>query len=207
MGIPPQIELGVLGWADSLIIMVLGLVVFGPRKLPQIGRQIGKLMYEFRKASNDFKFQMEEEMRASEEADRRKKQEEERLRAEALRAQSGTPALPAPVEPGSPYREDAVYPPAAPPEEKQAEDSAPLIQPPSTGEQVMAARPATPHAGDEVAPAANGNVLIGHGSENGVGPTQEPVEPVVAAADSGQAANSPVTEDAHPETEQAAHHG
>ena len=52
-----------LGMADSLILMVLALVVFGPRRLPQIGRQIGKLMYEFRKASNDFKFQMEEELR------------------------------------------------------------------------------------------------------------------------------------------------
>ncbi len=61
--------------------MVLALVVFGPRRLPQIGRQIGKLMYEFRKASNDFKFQMEEELRQSEEADRRKKEEEERQRA------------------------------------------------------------------------------------------------------------------------------
>jgi sec-independent protein translocase protein TatB len=39
---------------DTLILMVLALVVFGPRRLPQIGRQIGKLMYEFRKASNDF---------------------------------------------------------------------------------------------------------------------------------------------------------
>jgi len=70
-----------LGMADTLILMVLALVVFGPRRLPQIGRQIGKLMYEFRKASNDFKFQMEEELRQAEEADRRKKQEEERKRA------------------------------------------------------------------------------------------------------------------------------
>ena len=82
--------------ADSLILMVMALVVFGPRRLPQIGRQIGKLMYEFRKASNDFKFQMEEELRNSEEADRRKK-EEERLRALALAA----PA-PAAVDPQVP---------------------------------------------------------------------------------------------------------
>jgi sec-independent protein translocase protein TatB len=67
--------------ADTIFIMVLALVVFGPRRLPQIGRQIGKLMYEFRKASNDFKFQMEEELRQSEEADRRKKEEEERQKA------------------------------------------------------------------------------------------------------------------------------
>jgi len=66
---------------DTLILMALALVVFGPRRLPMIGRQIGKLMYEFRKASNDFKFQMEEELRSSEEADRRKKAEEERQRA------------------------------------------------------------------------------------------------------------------------------
>src|ERR1700683_3722898 len=81
MGIPPPIMMANLGMADTLILMVLALVVFGPRRLPQIGRQIGKLMYEFRKASNDFKFQMEEELRQSEEADRRKKEEEERQRA------------------------------------------------------------------------------------------------------------------------------
>ena len=81
MGTPPTIEFANLGMADSLILMVMALVVFGPRRLPQIGRQIGKLMYEFRKASNDFKFQMEEELRNAEEADRRKKEEEERQRA------------------------------------------------------------------------------------------------------------------------------
>src|SRR5947208_10925046 len=80
MVIPPTIEVANLGMADSLILMVMALVVFGPRRLPQIGRQIGKLMYEFRKASNDFKFQMEEELRSAEEADRRKKEEEERQR-------------------------------------------------------------------------------------------------------------------------------
>ena len=83
---PPPIQLANLGMADSLILMVLALVVFGPRRLPQIGRQIGKLMYEFRKASNDFKFQMEEELRIAEDADRRKKEEEERKRVAALAA-------------------------------------------------------------------------------------------------------------------------
>src|SRR6516164_8757047 len=86
MGTPPPIQLASLGMADSLILMVLALVVFGPRRLPQIGRQIGKLMYEFRKASNDFKFQMEEELRLAEDADRRKKEEEERQKAAALAA-------------------------------------------------------------------------------------------------------------------------
>src|SRR5271165_5791038 len=98
MGLHPPIQLGSLGMADSLILMVMALVVFGPRRLPQIGRQIGKLMYEFRKASNDFKFQMEEELRNAEEADRRQK-EEERLRALALAAPA--PALPALEAPAS----------------------------------------------------------------------------------------------------------
>jgi sec-independent protein translocase protein TatB len=83
MVIVPQIETASIGMADSLVLMVMALVVFGPRRLPQIGRQIGKLMYEFRKASNDFKYQMEEEMRNAEEADRRK-QEEARLAAMAV---------------------------------------------------------------------------------------------------------------------------
>src|SRR5579863_9786795 len=87
---PPPIEMANIGMADTIILMILALVVFGPRRLPQIGRQIGKLMYEFRKASNDFKFQMEEELRQSEEADRRKKEEEARQRAQAA-AQPVTP--------------------------------------------------------------------------------------------------------------------
>jgi len=75
MGITPTIQVASIGIPDTLFLMLLALVVFGPRRLPEIGRQIGKLMYEFRKVSNDFKFQMEEELRASEEADRLRKLE------------------------------------------------------------------------------------------------------------------------------------
>src|SRR3954469_22130173 len=87
---PPPIQLASLGMENSIILMVLALVVFGPRRLPQIGRQIGKLMYEFRKASNDFKFQMEEELRVSEDAERRKKEEAERAPNLALNAPAQT---------------------------------------------------------------------------------------------------------------------
>jgi sec-independent protein translocase protein TatB len=101
-----------IGMADTLILMVLALVVFGPRRLPQIGRQIGKLMYEFRKASNDFKFQMEEELRQAEEADRRKKEEAERQRA--LAGAPPPPQLAAPAE--SALQPNASADPAPPPE-------------------------------------------------------------------------------------------
>jgi sec-independent protein translocase protein TatB len=150
----PIIESANLGMADSLILMVMALVVFGPRRLPQIGRQIGKLMYEFRKASNDFKFQMEEELRNAEEADRRKK-EEERLRAMALTAASPAPAaLPAETpaqtidgqfpaaDAVSPYPGEALYPVQASSEAPaQPEESTLSVHPPTTGEQVPAAPP------------------------------------------------------------------
>jgi sec-independent protein translocase protein TatB len=147
---PPPIQLATLGWEDSLILMVLALVVFGPRRLPLIGRQIGKLMYEFRKASNDFKFQMEEELRASEEADRRKKEEAERLRVEALAAQSQASvsapaqtiesvadvgAMETPTPPGYPETHAAE---ASSAKTEEGGDVVPTIQPPSTGQQVSA---------------------------------------------------------------------
>ena len=86
MVIHPTIDAATLGMWDTMIVMIMALVVFGPRRLPKIGRQIGKLMYEFRKASNDFRFQMEEEMRNAEEADRRRREEAERQRALATAA-------------------------------------------------------------------------------------------------------------------------
>src|SRR5258708_10981939 len=73
MVVTQTIQVASIGIPDTLFLMLLALVVFGPRRLPEIGRQIGKLMYEFRKVSNDFKFQMEEELRASEEAERQAK--------------------------------------------------------------------------------------------------------------------------------------
>ncbi len=154
---------------DTLLLMALALVVFGPRRLPKIGRQLGKLMYEFRKASNDFKFQMEEEMRASEEADRRKKEEEARQRAmaaapapaqleaaaEAPLGAAGTREPGAPVMTESPYSEGTdpnikseptpVQEPASPTAQTAEPAPAPVIpriQPPSTGEIVSADPPA-----------------------------------------------------------------
>jgi sec-independent protein translocase protein TatB len=151
MGITPPIEVANLGMWDSLILMVMALVVFGPRRLPEIGRQIGKLMYEVRKASNDFKFQMEEELRSAEDADRRKKDEERQLALAAPAQTAGTieavPQAPeaaaaASVANESPYPNEAVYPPLiAAAAETRAEEAYPRILPPSTGEPVAAARP------------------------------------------------------------------
>ena len=59
-------------WRGRHVIYLVALIIFGPKKLPEIGRQIGKLLFEFRRASNDFKMQIEEELRAAEQAERQK---------------------------------------------------------------------------------------------------------------------------------------
>jgi len=60
-------------FSQDIVLFILGLLLFGPKKLPVLARQIGKWMAEFRRASNEFKMQMEEELRLSEQADRQKK--------------------------------------------------------------------------------------------------------------------------------------
>ncbi len=57
---------------DSAVIFFIALLLFGPKKLPELARQLGKLMGEFRRASNEFRMQMEDELRASEQAEKQK---------------------------------------------------------------------------------------------------------------------------------------
>ena len=114
-------------FADSIVIFVLALILFGPKKMPEIARQIGKLMVEFRRASNEFKTQIDDELRTMEHQERQKK-----LEAAATQA----PALVAP-------------------ESLAAEQSPqPVILPPSTGETVSANRPSMPVAPPELLEAA-----------------------------------------------------
>lgn len=58
---------------DSAIIVILALLLFGPKGMAKLARELGKLMGEFRRASADFRFQMDEEFRASEHAEQQKK--------------------------------------------------------------------------------------------------------------------------------------
>src|SRR6266436_2240583 len=65
-----------------IVVFIVVLVVFGPQKLPELARGLGKLMAEFRKASTDFKSAFEEEMRDLD----RQAREVERRKAEAASA-------------------------------------------------------------------------------------------------------------------------
>ena len=71
-----------LGTTELLVVAVVALILFGPRKLPEIGRTIGKGMAEFKRASDDFKRTWEYEVEL-----------EQRKPAPALDANAQTPAL------------------------------------------------------------------------------------------------------------------
>jgi len=51
---------------EVILIFVVALLLFGPRKMPQIGRSVGRALGEFRRASNDFKRTIEDEVSADE---------------------------------------------------------------------------------------------------------------------------------------------
>ena len=77
-------------FSDSIFLFILALLLFGPKKLPVLARELGKWVGEFRRASNEFKMQMEEELRQSEQAERLKQ-------IEAIEAAAPpAPALPVP---------------------------------------------------------------------------------------------------------------
>ena len=59
-------------FSDSIFLFVLALLLFGPKKLPVLARELGKWVGEFRRASNEFKMQMEEELRLAEQEERQK---------------------------------------------------------------------------------------------------------------------------------------
>jgi len=63
---------GSIGPAELILIFVIALLVFGPKKLPEIGRSVGKALREFKKTSDEIKGRIEEEIEASEIKDIRK---------------------------------------------------------------------------------------------------------------------------------------
>jgi len=62
---------GSLGMPELVIIFVIALIVFGPRKLPELGKSLGKSLAEFKRASNELRNSLEEEIRVEEERERK----------------------------------------------------------------------------------------------------------------------------------------
>jgi sec-independent protein translocase protein TatB len=51
-----------MGFSETIFLFLLALLIFGPKKLPEIARQVGKALNEFRRASNEFKAQLASEI-------------------------------------------------------------------------------------------------------------------------------------------------
>ena len=75
--------MGPLGWGETVFIFFLALILFGPKKLPELGRTVGKALTEFRRASSELKATFDREMKSIE-------QETESIKEAANQYQSET---------------------------------------------------------------------------------------------------------------------
>jgi sec-independent protein translocase protein TatA len=91
---------GSIGMPELIIILVIALIIFGPRKLPELGRSLGRSIGEFKRASNELRNTLEEEIRVEEQREQRAAIRAEQDSAVAAAAPSAptpsTPVTPAP---------------------------------------------------------------------------------------------------------------
>jgi len=127
---------GTLGGPELFLIFVVALIVFGPRKLPEIGKSLGKMMAEFRRASNEFRSTIESEVEAE--------KIREAMRIEPPKVEPASPFVPQPAATSAP----TASPESTPPPATEG-------QTPSTEQPVdPAAQPAAPVAPESAAPEA-----------------------------------------------------
>ena len=65
---------GSIGMPELIIIMVIALIIFGPRKLPELGKSLGRSLNEFKRASTDLQNTLEQEIRLEEQKERQAKE-------------------------------------------------------------------------------------------------------------------------------------
>ena len=90
-----------LSFPHLVVLFVIALIIFGPQKLPELARMLGKATAEFRKMTNDFRFALEDEVR---EMDRQTRIREEEIATAARAAQVPVP-MPAAAPEGAVPRE------------------------------------------------------------------------------------------------------
>src|SRR5260370_39178597 len=116
-----------------VVIFLVALVVFGPEKLPELARTLGRLMADFRKASGDFRSTLEEEMR---DLERQARDTQQKIKAAVQLQEPSAAPMDAPKEAGAPAEGD--------PREAEA-------LPASSSETTAPAKPASPEYASESA--------------------------------------------------------
>ena len=104
---------GSIGMPELMIIFVIALIIFGPRKLPELGRSMGKSLSEFKRASNDLRNTLDEEIRVEDkkpdpptETKRAEQPLDEEIRVEDKKPDPPTEAKRA-EQPAEPVSDDA----------------------------------------------------------------------------------------------------
>ena len=139
----PYTESQMPSFQDSAVLVLIALLLFGPKGLAKLAREIGKLMGEFRRASNEFRMQMEDEFRISEQAEQQKK-------IAAIEAAAPvTPAFPAEVLPEPEH-------PHTPPPEPLAEASPTYEHPAETSPEHQPPLPIASSGETHMMPPATG---------------------------------------------------
>lgn len=67
---------GSIGMPELIIILVIALIIFGPRKLPELGKSLGRSLNEFKRASTDLQNTLEQEIRIEEQKEQQDKEKE-----------------------------------------------------------------------------------------------------------------------------------
>jgi len=107
-----------MGFSETIFLFLLALVIFGPKKLPEIARQVGKALNEFRRASNEFKAQIESEISQLE------VENHQQILPPSQPLQGSVPASPLTLEPAAspnPALEPGFDPGSAPPASEHPE--------------------------------------------------------------------------------------
>jgi TatA/E family protein of Tat protein translocase len=133
-----------LGLPELLVIFIVALIVFGPKKLPELGRSLGRGINEFKRASNELKNTLDEEIRAEERRQPTPPMNEERRQPTPPMNEERRQATP----PVNPVNEDLreVTPPGV-----VNDQSGAALTPPPAGQTIASLAPAahsadTPHA-------------------------------------------------------------